>query len=124
MNHKRVIRYTLLAVVILFLVVLAGWAISGGVQQFPRTQTFGQNVETIIQILCGILSLLVIFTCFWWKKRAKPVRVAWGLTLVLMAGLSSLVWGPPMPVISLVFSGVTLLIVLAVLWVLRKIDEN
>lgn len=86
------------------------------------SNTFGQQVETIIQIVCGLLSLLTIFTIFLWRSWAKPIRMAWTTSLVTTAALSSLVWGPPMPLIALTFGAVALLLALLIITALKRLS--
>jgi hypothetical protein len=113
---RPVVRRGLLACAVLFLIWLAGQALLGGFRQLPRSRTVGQKVETVIQIVCGLLSLLVVLTCFWRRRWAPPVRIVWGISLATAAGLSSLVWGPPMPLIGLLFVAISLLVARAVIW--------
>jgi len=108
----------------LFLLVLAWGAVVGGVRQFPRSSTVWQQVETIIQLACGLLSLLTVFTYFWWRKWSTPIRVAWTISLVTAAGLSSLVWGPPMPLTALVLAGIALFVALVTLWALQRLSAG
>lgn len=115
---KRLVRQSLRICFILFLLWLAWNLILGAVRQFNRSRTTGQKVETIVQLQGGFLSLLVILTSFRWQRWAGPVRIAWGGSLVTVAGLSALVWGPPMPLVAVLFSAVALLIAQAVIWVL------
>jgi hypothetical protein len=99
--------------------VLAWGALSGGIRQISRAGTAGQQVQTAAQIAAGVMSLLVIIAAagrYRWRSR---VYVAWAGSLILAAGLSSLVWGPPMPLIALLFSAAALLLALAVLRALR-----
>jgi hypothetical protein len=72
-----------------------------------------------VQLECGLLSLLTVVTCFRWRRWARPVRTAWSLSLTAAAGLSSLVWGPPMPRLGLLFAAVALLVARTIIWVLR-----
>ncbi len=72
-----------------------------------------------MQFECGLLSLLVILTAFRWQRLAQTARIAWSITLVTAAGLSSFVWGPPMLFVGIVFVVIALLIARAVTWVLR-----
>jgi hypothetical protein len=37
------------------------------------------------------------------------VRTTWGISLATAAGLSSLVWGPAMPIIGVLFAAIALL---------------
>lgn len=121
MNFKRTVRWLLLICIILFFLLLAWWAIVGGLRQWSHSNTFGQQIETIVQLVCGLLSLLAIFTTFRLRNWAKPIQIAWAISLVTTAGLSALVWGPPMPLIALAFAAVTLLIALGVLWGLQRL---
>ncbi len=117
--RHQIVRRGLLAGAILFLTWLGWQALSGGFRQLPRTRTTGQKVETAVQLECGFLSLPVILTCFWQRQWARPVRVAWSTTLVTTAGLSALVWGPPMPFIAMLFAGIALMISRSIMWALR-----
>lgn len=114
------IKTLLLACAVLFLAVLAWWALNGGILQISRAQTFGQQAETILQLSCGLLSILVVITSFRLRRYAKWVRISWGISFVLIGTLSPLVWGPPMPLISLLFAAMALLVTWIVIWALRK----
>ena len=119
MSHRPVVRRGLLVCAVLFLVWLAWQALSGGLRQYPRSRTVGQKVETVTQLECGLLSLLVVLTCFWRRRWAQPIRIIWSLTLAMTAGLSALVWGPPMPLIGALFVASALLVSRAILWALH-----
>jgi hypothetical protein len=119
MRFRPVVRHLLLAGSTLLLIVLAWGAISGGLSQLPRSLTAGQRIETAVQLACGLLSLLTVLTCFWWRRWAPPVRSVWAISLVTAAGLSSLVWGPPLPLIGLLFALGAFLVALAIIWALR-----
>lgn len=97
MSFKVFLKRFLLIVITLILLLLAWEAFSGGLGQFPRSETMGQQIETVVQLIFGLFCLLVVITCFWWFEWAQPIRVIWAVLLVAIAGLSSLVWGPPMP---------------------------
>jgi len=120
MNSRTNVQYLLAVCSVLMLLTLAWWTIAGGLRQFPQAITYGQQIETIVQLSCGVLSVLTLVTCFKWKKRARPVRNVWTATLVVTAGLSALVWGPPMPFIALTFGGIALLLAVLTRWAMRK----
>lgn len=122
MNLKRIIRWLVLICIILFLLMLAWWAIAGGVRQLSHSNTLGQQLETIAQLLCGVLSFFTVFTYFVLEKWARFIRVAWAVSLILTAGLSALVWGPPMPLIALLFAAVALLAAYIILWGLQRLS--
>lgn len=119
MSIRPVVRSGLLACSMLFLLWLAWQALAGGLRQLPRSRTAGQKIETVAQLECGLLSLLVMLTCFWRRRWAQPVRTAWSIALATAAGLSPLVWGPPMPFIGVLFVAIALLVSRAILWALR-----
>jgi len=119
LNHRPVVRHGLLAFSILFLVWLAWQALAGGFRQLSRSRTIGQKVETAVQIECGLLSLLVVITSFWRRDRAQLVRALWSASLAAAAGLSALVWGPPMLHVGMLFVALALLVSRAVSWALR-----
>ena len=120
MSHPALVRRGLLACTLLFLIWLAWKALSGGFRQLPRSHTAGQKVETVLQLECGVLSLLVALTCFWRRPTWAPVvRTLWAISLASAAGLSSLVWGPPMPLIAVLFVAVALFVARAIQWALR-----
>lgn len=104
---------------ITLLVIIAWLALSGSIDQFSRAYTFGQIVQTYIQAFCGILSLAIILTFFIDKKRAKLIHHTWLVSLVLTASISALVWGPPMPIIALVFGIAAFLLAKGILWLMN-----
>ena len=116
---RPVVRQGLLAGSMLFLTWLAWQALAGGLRQLSRSRTVGQKVETVIQLECGFLSLLVMLTSFGWRRWASPIRTLWSLCLATAAGLSAPVWGPPMPLLAFLFAAISLLVARAVNWALR-----
>jgi len=108
----------------LILIALAWGAISGGLEQLPRSRTAGQKIETLVQIMCGLLSLLTVLTCFWRRKWSYAVHTAWAVSLAAAAGLSAFVWGPPMLLVAVLFIAGALLFALIILWALRKFSWN
>jgi hypothetical protein len=123
MSRKKVTKYLTSAVVVLFLTILAWWALEGALRQWSYSESFGQRLETIIQFFFGILSLCTASTLFWWQRWSRLIRLTWAISIVATAVLSSLVWGPPMPLISLAFAGFSLLIAFGVIWAIRKIEK-
>lgn len=120
MSIQAITRRSLLAFTLLFLFWLAWRLLSGGFSQIPRSRTPGQKVETVTQITCGCLSLLVILTCFWQRHWAPQVHMPWSISLAATAGISALVWGPPMPLVSLVFAVIALVVARVVKWALHS----
>jgi len=119
LSLRPVVQRGFLVGAILFLVWLAWQTFSGGFRQIRRSRTVGQKVETVVQVECGLLSLLVVLTSFWQRRWARPVRTFWGISFATAAGLSSLVWGPPMPLIGVLFVAISLLMARGVILALR-----
>jgi hypothetical protein len=118
-KYRTVVRRSLLGCVLVLLLLFTWEALAGGFRQLPRARTLGQKIETFTQIECGLLTLLVVVTCFWQRRWSRPVRAIWGISLAAAAGLSALVWGPPMPLLGLLYAALSLLVALAVDWTLR-----
>jgi len=103
----------------LLLAAIAWGTLSGGLRQIPESRTLGQRVETGVQLACGVLSVLSLLTCFWWRRTRSATLTAWTVSLVTTAFLSSLVWGPPALLVGLGLAALTLLVARAIIWLLR-----
>lgn len=118
MSGNAVMRRLLCVVASLVLLALGGWTLMGGVRNLHQAVTVGQQVETVIQLACGLLCAAVVVTRFRWRPMHRPIRIAWALTLMTWVSLSALVWGPPMLHIALLFAIVALLLAWVILWAL------
>jgi hypothetical protein len=97
------VRRRILLIGLVFLLLAVAWhATIGGIRQLPRAATLGQRLETGIQIVCGLLSVLVVLSLRW-RWWADHIRRAWAASFVAAAGLSSIVWGPPMLLVTGLF---------------------
>jgi len=112
------LRRLLSAGAALLLLALAWWAIKGAVNDALQSRNAGQVAETVIRFACGLLSVAAVVTRIRSRALARPVRIAWAATLAASAGVSALVWGPPMLHVALLFAVVALLLAWAVLWAL------
>ena len=102
------------ALALLLLLAVAWGALAGAVRNAPRSRSLGQQVETGVQLVCGALSLLGAATGVAWRRWRAPVLAAWAVSLATAAGLSGLVWGPPMPSVAAGFAVGALLVAFAV----------
>jgi hypothetical protein len=109
MNRASVVRLLLCLCATLLLLGLGWWTISGELRNLHQTRTIGQQVETAIQLVCGLLCIAAVVTRFRWRPLFRPLRIAWLVTLTAWVALSALVWGPPMPHVALLFAVVALL---------------
>jgi hypothetical protein len=119
MRIRSSVQRVILTSAILLLLTIAWVALSGGFDQLPRCRTIGQQAETVIQIACGFLSILSAITCFGWQRWRRFVRTAWTISLVMTAGLSSFVWGPPMLIVGLALAALALLVARVIIWMMR-----
>ena len=113
------VRRIILMGTIVLVLILAWISISGAISQYSRSQTIGQIAETVIQIVCGLLSALIVLTCFYLQKLRRPVRFAWLISLVITTGLSSVVWGPPMLIVGVISGVITYLVARGIIWLLQ-----
>jgi len=118
LNTNLVVRRVLCVCATLLLLGLGWWTVSGGLRNLHQARTIGQQVETTIQLICGLLCIAAVVTRYRWRSRSRPVRIAWVATLVAWVGLAALVWGPPQPHVALLFAIVALLVAWAILWAL------
>ncbi len=108
-------RRLLSASAALALLAVAVWMVSGGVHNLAHAKTIGQRLENAVQFACGVLSVGAVVTRYRWHHLSRPVRVGWVIALAAMAGLSGLVWGPPMPLVALLFALAALLLAWVIL---------
>lgn len=123
MRKKSIYKALLRIIISVLFLFIAWWALSGAIDQIHRVDTFGQQAETVIQIGCAFLSFLTFITTFFWREWAKPIRKAWIFFFAMTAGLSALVWGPPMPHIALIFTVGAFLIAWGMIWALRRLTN-
>ena len=120
MNSTSIVRRLLCVSAILLLLGLGWWTAAGGVRNLHQAGTIGQQVETAIQLACGVLCIAAVVTRFWGRPAHRTIRIVWALTLVTWVAMAALVWGPPMPHIALLFAIVALLVAWAILWALGQ----
>ena len=119
MKLGSAVRRSVLIGTILLLLALAWALISGGLNQISRSQAIGQAIETIVQIACGLLSLLIVINCFYWQKLRRSIRLVWLISFIMTAGISSVVWGPPMLIVGVIFAALAFLVARAIIWLLQ-----
>jgi len=112
-------RRIFLAVAVLVLLGLAWIGVSGGVHQIPHSHTPGQWIQTVAQLGYGILSLLSVLTSFRGRRWRPPILTCWVGSVTIAAGFAAVVWGGTTVGVGVVSAGVSLLIALAVVWLLR-----
>ncbi len=118
-KYHRLHRYLSTSLSIIFLLIIAWLALSGGIDQLSRSLTASQLIQTIIQIICGVLSITVLLSIFIGKSWVKSIQHAWSASLVLTAAMSALVWGPPMPIIAMVFGIAAFLVAKGIVWLMN-----
>ncbi len=103
----------------LLLLALAWTGLSGGVNQIDESITAGQKAQTFSQFAYGVFGVLGVVTIFWGRRWNPVILGFWVVSLTMAAGLASIVWGETGFGIGLLAGGATLLIALAIVWLLR-----
>ena len=120
---KVVVARVLFALAILLLLALAYTGIAGGIDQFDQSShseyTVGQIVQTVLQLVFGVLSLACIAVWFWARRWSRAVLVAWAVSLGLAAGLASVAWGRTSIAVGIASGVAALLIAWGVAWLLH-----
>jgi magnesium-transporting ATPase (P-type) len=120
MLNKNTLRILLLIFISLLLIVIAWETGYMAINQWTNSLTFGQKLETVVQFICCVLSVVVVFTVWLKIPSARYIQYVWGLSLVSMSVISALVWGPPMFLPVVVFGLISGVITFGVLYVIRK----
>ena len=119
-KNRHLLRFFSASVSIILLLAIAWLALSGGIDQISRSLTSGQLMQTIVQIICGFLSVAVILSTFIGKSWAKSFQHLWTASFVLTAAMSALVWGPAMPIIAMVFGIAAFLVAKWIVWLMNN----
>jgi len=119
LSPSPVARRIFLAVAVLLLLGLAWTGVSGGVHQVRQSHTPGQWIQTTAQLGYGILSLLSVLTAFRGRRWGPTVLTCWVVSVTIAAGFAAVVWGGTTVGVGLVSAGVSLLVALAIVWLLR-----
>ena len=92
MREVRVARVLKLLAIVLLLAV-AWLGIRGGIHDWPESQSTGQKVQSVFQLLYGVLSLLVIGSTLRVGAFGRVLGWAWVITFTIAGGLAPPVWG-------------------------------
>lgn len=116
MRTARVLRI----VAILLLLAMAWLGIRGGIHDWPQSQSAGQKVQTVFQLLYGLLSLLLIVSTLRVAPFRRFVGWAWVITFTIAGGLAPPVWGDSTWLAGLAAGLVAFGVGLLVLWLSRR----
>jgi hypothetical protein len=119
MTPGPVLRRVLLGSAVVLLLGLARTGIEGGITQLPGAKTVGQKLQTVLQLLYGVLALMSTATAFRGERWNRLVLVCWTIALALTAGLASVVWGGTSLLIGVVSGMAAGLIGGGIAWLLR-----
>ena len=116
MRTARVLR-----IVGVLLLLAAAWlGIGGGIHDWPQSQSTAQKVQSVFQLLYGVLSLLVIGSTLRVGPFDRVVGWAWLITFTVAGGLAPPVWGDSTWLAGLAAGLVSLGVGLLVLWLSRR----
>jgi hypothetical protein len=77
----------------LLLVVLAFTGISGGIQQLDSMHTTEQQIQTVLQFVFGVFSILALMVAFRASRFRRVAFLGFIISLTLAAGLAVTAWG-------------------------------
>lgn len=119
----RSVSWVITGIAVALLLFLGYTGISGAIDQFDQSThsqyTGGQIVQTVLQLIFGILSFGVLGTWFWARALSRPVMLAWILSLTLAGGLASVAWGGTSIWIGIVSGAASALVACAIAALLR-----
>lgn len=117
-------RRVLAGIAVALLLALAYTGIAGGIDQFDQSShghyTIGQIVQTVVQLLYGVLSVACIAVRFWAPGWIRPVVITWAVSLSLAGGLAPVVWGHSAIWIGILAGVASLLVAWAIVALLGK----
>jgi hypothetical protein len=77
----------------LLLLFLAYTGIAGAIQQYSESHTTGQWVQTSLQLVFGVFSILALIVAFRASRWRRVVNVGFVVSTTLGGGLAPIVWG-------------------------------
>jgi len=120
MSQHPVVRRTVLGVGVLLLLVLTWLGVSGGLHQIPQSHTPGEWIQSIAQLVYGVLSLAGVVTRFRTPGRGRLVLWGWVVSMTLAGGLAPVVWGGTSVGVGLVSAAAVVLVALGLVWLIRS----
>ena len=119
MSPSPLTRRVLFAVALLLFAGLGWTGIVEGLHQVAVAHTLGQRIQNISQVAYGFLSVLAMFTSFRGRRWRPPILASWAVCVALAGGLASVVWGGTTLLTGVVSGAASLLVALAIIWLLR-----
>lgn len=119
MTSTPALRRVLLVVAVLLLLGLAWTGIHGGIDQVSGMHTTGQKIQTALQFVYGVFSVLSIVTVFWAPRWNPAILVCWTIALAFAGGLGATAWGGASALIGGVSGGAAGLVGAGIAWLLR-----
>jgi amino acid transporter len=120
---KKAVSWVLTGIAVALLLFLGYTGIAGGMDQFDKSThdqyTIGQIVQTVFQLIFGVLSFAVIGTWFWKRSSSRPVIIAWIVSLTVAGGLASVAWGQTSIWIGIISGAASALVAWAIAALLR-----
>jgi hypothetical protein len=103
----------------MLLLGLAWTGIQGGIDQLSSIHTSGQTIQTALQLVYGVCSVLSIVTVFWAQRWNPAILVCWTIALAFAGGLGATAWGGTSALIGVVSGVAAGLVGAGIAWLLR-----
>lgn len=118
---RRMRTARVLQIVAILLLLAAAWlGVGGGIHDWPQSQSTAQKVQSVFQLLYGVLSLLVIGSTLRVDPFGRVVGWAWVITFTIAGGLAPPVWGNSTWLAGLAAALAAFGVGLLVLWLLGR----
>lgn len=103
----------------ILLLVLAYTGIAGGIQQYSASHTTGQWIQTNLQLVFGVFSILALITVFRPSRWRRAVNVGFVVSTTLAGGLAPIVWGKQGLFPGIAAGVATALVCWLIVWLVR-----
>ena len=90
---NRTVSNVLRGVGVVLLLLLAYTGIAGAISQYSESHTTGQWVQTTLQLVFGVFSVLAVIVAFRPSRWRRAVNVVFIASTTLAGGLAPIVWG-------------------------------
>jgi len=106
-----------LAIVLFLFIGYSG--IIGWWNQWNHCSTIYEEIQTIAQLLFGVLSLPAIILLILKRPLPEPLEGGFTVAFVIAGGMAPVVWGHQGVLIGFAAGGVTVLMAIGILWLAR-----
>jgi hypothetical protein len=116
---NRTVSNVLRGVGVVLLLLLAYTGIAGAISQYSESHTTGQWVQTTLQLVFGVFSVLAVIVAFRPSRWRRAVNVVFVASTTLAGGLAPIVWGEAGLLPGLAAGVASALVCLLIVWLVQ-----